>query len=167
LAIFQIGIDTAQAISRANAVGPPQSIPLIIAAAAVGAAQLAAAIAKPIPKFERGGVVGGSLHSGGGTMVEAERDEYIVNRRQSMRHRSELDAINSSSDAFRKLIEQRYVRPALMDYVAGNRSKQGVTVNASLNSKGMEKKLDTINKSLKNRNVIININQQDSRYVWQ
>jgi hypothetical protein len=84
-----------------------------------------------------------------------------------MRHRSELDAINSSSDAFRKLIEQRYVRPALMDYVAGNRSKQGVTVNASLNSKGMEKKLDTINKSLKNRNVIININQQDSRYVWQ
>ena len=167
LAIFQIGIDTAQAISKANAVGPPQSIPLIIAAAAIGAAQLAAAIAKPIPKFERGGVVGGRLHSGGGTMVEAERDEYIVNRRQSMRHRSELDAINSSSDAFRKLIEQRYVRPALMDYVAGNRSKQGVTVNASLNSKSMEKKLDTINKSLKNRNVVININQQDSRYLWQ
>jgi hypothetical protein len=167
LAIFQIGIDTALAISRANALGPPQSIPAIIAAAAVGAAQLAAAIAKPIPKFERGGVVGGRLHSGGGTMVEAERDEYIINRRQSMRHRGELDAINSSSDAFRKLIEQRYVRPALMDYVAGNRNKQGVIVNASLNSKSMEKKLDTINKSLKNRNVVININQQDSRYLWQ
>jgi hypothetical protein len=167
LAIFQIGVDTAIAISRANALGPPQSIPAIIAAAAVGAAQLAAAIAKPIPKFERGGVVGGRLHSGGGTMVEAERDEYIVKRRQSIRHRSELDAINSSSDAFRKLIEQRYVRPALMDYVAGNRNKQGVTVNASLNSKSMEKKLDTINRSLKNRNMTININQQDSRYLWQ
>jgi hypothetical protein len=167
LAIFQIGIDTAQAISKANAVGPPQSIPLIIAAAAIGAAQLAAAIAKPIPKFERGGVVGGRLHSGGGTMVEAERDEYIVNRRQSMRHRSELDAINSSSDAFRKLIEQRYVRPALMDYVAGNRNKQGVTVNASLNSKSMEKEMRGMRKDLKNRNVIVNINQQDSRYLWQ
>ena len=167
LAIFQIGIDTAQAISKANAVGPPQSIPLIIAAAAIGAAQLAAAIAKPIPKFERGGVVGGRLHSGGGTMVEAERDEYIVNRRQSMRHRNELDAINSSSDAFRKLIEQRYVRPALMDYVAGNRSKQGVTVNASLNSKSMEKEMRGMRKDLKNRNVIVNINQQDSRYLWQ
>ena len=167
LAIFQIGIDTALAISRANALGPPQSIPAIIAAAAVGAAQLAAAIAKPIPKFERGGVVGGRLHSGGGTMVEAERDEYIVNRRQSMRHRSELDAINSSSDAFRKLIEQRYVRPALMDYVAGNRSKQGVTVNASLNSKSMEKEMRGMRKDLKSRNVTININQQDSRYLWQ
>jgi hypothetical protein len=167
LAIFQIGVDTAIAISKANAVGPPQSIPLIIAAAAIGAAQLAAAIAKPIPKFERGGVVGGRLHSGGGTMVEAERDEFIVNRRQSMRHRSELDAINSSSDAFRKLIEERYVRPALMDYVAGNRSKQGVTVNASLNSKNMEKEMRGMRKDLKNRNMTININQQDSRYVWQ
>ena len=100
-------------------------------------------------------------------MVEAERDEYIVNRRQSMRHRSELDAINSSSDAFRRLIEQRYVRPALMDYVAGNRSKQGVIVNASLNSKSMEKEIRGMRKDLSKRNVTININQQDSRYLWQ
>ena len=167
LAIFQIAVDTAIAISKANALGPPQSIPAIIAAAALGAIQLAAVIAKPIPKFEKGGVVGGRLHSGGGTMVEAERDEFIVNRRQSMRHRSELDAINSSSDAFRRLIEQRYVRPALMDYVAGNRSKQGVTVNASLNSKSMEKEIRGMRKDLSKRNVTININQQDSRYLWQ
>ena len=162
LALFQAAVATARAITEAL-----PNIPLSILVGIAGALQIAAIASKPVPKFERGGVVGGRLHSGGGTMVEAERDEYIVNRRQSMRHRSELDAINSSSDAFRKLIEQRYVRPALMDYVAGNRSKQGVTVNASLNSKGMEKKLDTINKSLKNRNVIVNINQQDSRYVWQ
>lgn len=167
LAIFQIGVDTAIAISKANALGPPQSIPAIIAAAAVGAAQLAAAIAKPIPKFERGGVVGGRLHSSGGTMVEAERDEYIVNRRQSINHRRELDAINSSSDAFRKLIEQRYVRPALMNFAASNRNKQGVTVNASLNSKSMEKEIRGMRKDLKSRNVVININQQDSRYIWQ
>jgi hypothetical protein len=166
LALFNIGISTAEGIVSALATKPPNPI-LAAFIAVTGALQLAAVAAKPIPKFERGGVVGGRLHSGGGTMVEAERDEYIVNRRQSMRHRSELDAINSSSDAFRKLIEQRYVRPALMDYVAGNRNKQGVTVNASLNSKSMEKKLDTINKSLKNRNVVVNINQQDSRYLWQ
>lgn len=162
LAIFQATISVAQQVAQ-NLANP--ALAIIIAAA--GAIQIAAIAARPIPKFERGGVVGGKRHSDGGTMVEAERDEYIVNRRQSMRHRSELDAINSSSDAFRKLIEQRYVRPALMDYVAGNRSKQGVTVNASLNSKSMEKKLDTINRSLKNRNVIVNINQQDSRYLWQ
>jgi hypothetical protein len=162
LAIFQATISVAQQVAQ-NLANP--ALAIIIAAA--GAIQIAAIAARPIPKFERGGVVGGRLHSGGGTMVEAERDEYIVNRRQSIRHRGELDAINSSSDAFRKLIEQRYVRPALMDYVAGNRSKQGVTVNASLNSKSMEKEMRGMRKDLKSRNVVININQQDSRYVWQ
>ena len=168
LALFNIAIATAEAVIKAIAASPKTfGLPFSAFAAAAGLAQASVVAAKPLPKFEKGGVIGGSLHSGGGTIVEAERDEYIVNRRQSMRHRRELDAINSSSDAFRKLIEQRYVRPALMDYVAGNRNKQGVTVNASLNSKSMEKKLDTINKSLKNRNVVVNINQQDSRYLWQ
>jgi hypothetical protein len=146
---------------------PPANIPAIIAAAAVGAAQLAIAIAKPIPKFEMGGLIGGRLHSQGGTMIEAEQGEYMVNRRQTSKHRRELDAMNHSTEAFRKMIDERYVRPALMGYSAGRRGKEGVTVNASLNSKSMEKKLDTINKSLKGRNVIVNINQQDSRYTWQ
>jgi hypothetical protein len=162
LAIFQATISVAQQVAQ-NLANP--ALAIIIAAA--GAIQIAAIAARPIPKFERGGVVGGRRHTDGGTMVEAERDEYIVNRRQSMRHRSELDAINSSSDAFRKLIEQRYVRPALMDYVAGNRNKQGVTVNASLNSKSMEKELRGMRKDLSKRNMTININQQDSRYLWQ
>jgi len=168
LALFNIGIATAEAVIKAIAASPKTfGLPFSAFAAAAGLAQAAVVAAKPLPKFEKGGVIGGSLHSGGGTIVEAERDEYIVNRRQSMRHRSELDAINSSSDAFRKLIEQRYVRPALMDYVAGNRNKQGVTVNASLNSKSMEKELRGMRKDLSKRNMTININQQDSRYLWQ
>jgi hypothetical protein len=167
LAIFEIGVNTAIAISKANTLLPPANIPAIIAAAAVGAAQLAIAIAKPIPKFEMGGLIGGRLHSQGGTMIEAEQGEYMVNRRQTSKHRRELDAMNHSTEAFRKMIDERYVRPALMGYSAGRRGKEGVTVNASLNSKSMEKKLDTINKSLKGRNVIVNINQQDSRYTWQ
>jgi hypothetical protein len=167
LAIFEIGVQTAIAIAKANALGVPLSIPAIIQAAAVGAAQLAIAIAKPIPKFAQGGLIGGKLHSQGGTMIEAEQGEYMVNRRQSGKHRRELDAMNHSTEAFRKMIDERYVRPALMSYSAGRRGKEGVTVNASLNSKSMEKKLDTINKSLKGRNVIVNINQQDSRYTWQ
>jgi hypothetical protein len=167
LAIFQIGVDTALAISKANAIGPPQSIPAIIAAAALGAAQLAAVIAKPIPKFERGGLIGGKLHSQGGTLIEAEQGEYMVNRRQTAKHRRELDAMNTSTEAFRRMIDERYVRPALMGYSAGRRGKEGVTVNASLNSKSMEKELRGVRKDLKNRNVIVNINQQDQRYVWQ
>ncbi|MCJ7761428.1 hypothetical protein MUP59_09865, partial [Candidatus Bathyarchaeota archaeon] len=167
LAIFEIGVQTAIAIAKANALGVPLSIPAIISAAAVGAAQLAIAIAKPIPKFEKGGLIGGKLHSQGGTMIEAEQGEYMVNRRQTSKHRRELDAMNHSTEAFRKMIDERYVRPALMGYSAGRRGKEGVTVNASLNSKSMEKELRGVRKDLKNRNVIVNINQQDSRYTWQ
>jgi len=167
LAIFEIGINTAIAIAKANTLIPPANIPAIIAATAVGAAQLAIAIAKPIPKFERGGLIGGKLHSQGGTMIEAEQGEYMVNRRQTAKHRRELDAMNTSTEAFRRMIDERYVRPALMGYSAGRRGKEGVTVNASLNSKSMEKELKTINKTLKQRNMVVNINQQDSRYSWQ
>ena len=168
LAIFDIGINTAVAISKSVAGSPlTGGLPFSAFAAIIGAAQIAAVLAKPLPKFEKGGLIGGRLHSQGGTIIEAEQGEYMVNRRQSAKHRRELDAMNTSTEAFRRMIDEKYVRPALMSYSAGRRGKEGVTVNASLNSKSMEKKLDTINKSLKNRNVVVNINQQDSRYQWQ
>jgi hypothetical protein len=91
----------------------------------------------------------------------------MVNRRQSSKHRRELDAMNHSTEAFRKMIDERYVRPALMGYSAGKRGKEGVTVNASLNSKSMERKLDKLNKTMASKNTVININGFDSRYSWQ
>jgi len=168
LALFNIAVDTASSIIKTGAqLGYPEAIPFQIIAGVIGGIQLAAVAAKPLPKFEKGGLIGGRLHSQGGTMIEAEQGEYMVNRRQSAKHRRELDAMNTSTEAFRRMIDEKYVRPALMSYSAGRRGKEGVVVNASLNSKSMEKKLDTINKSLKNRNVVVNINQQDSRYQWQ
>lgn len=168
LAIFDIGVNTAIAISKAIAASPlTGGLPFSALVAALGAAQLAAVIAKPIPKFEKGGLIGGRLHSQGGTMIEAEQGEYMVNRRQTAKHRRELDAMNTSTEAFRRMIDERYVRPALMGYSAGRRGKEGVTVNASLNSKSMEKEMRAMRKDLKNRNVIVNINQQDQRYIWQ
>jgi hypothetical protein len=168
LSLFEVAINTASSIVKTGAqLGYPAAIPFQILAGAIGAIQLAAIAAKPLPKFEKGGLIGGKLHSQGGTLIEAEQGEYMVNRRQSAKHRRELDAMNTSTEAFRKMIDEKYVRPALMSYSAGRRGKEGVVVNASLNSKSMEKKLDTINKSLKNRNVVVNINQQDSRYSWQ
>jgi hypothetical protein len=166
LALFEIGINTAKGIISALGATPPNPV-LAAFIAAAGAIQLAAVAAKPIPKFERGGLIGGKLHSQGGTMIEAEQGEYMVNRRQSAKHRRELDAMNTSTEAFRKMIDEKYVRPALMGYSASRRGKEGVTVNASLNSKSMEKELRGVRKDLKNRNVIVNINQQDSRYTWQ
>ena len=168
LALFEIGINTASAVIKAIAASPTTfGLPFSAFAAAAGLAQAAVVAAKPLPKFAQGGLIGGRLHSQGGTMIEAEQGEYMVNRRQTARHRRELDAMNTSTEAFRRMIDEKYVRPALMSYSAGRRGKEGVTVNASLNSKSMEKELKTINKTLKGRNVVVNINQQDSRYSWQ
>ena len=162
LAIFQASISTARAITEAL-----PNIPLSILIGIAGAVQIAAIAAKPLPKFERGGLIGGKLHSQGGTIIEAEQGEYMVNRRQSAKHRRELDAMNTSTEAFRRMIDEKYVRPALMSYSAGRRGKEGVVVNASLNSKSMEKELRGMRKDLKSRNVIVNINQQDTRYSWR
>ena len=167
LAIFEIGLNTAIAISKANTLVPPANIPAIIYATAVGAVQLAAALAKPIPKFEKGGEIGGSRHSQGGTIVEAEQGEYIVNRKQTSAHRRELNALNQSSDAFKKLIQDRYVRPALMNYMLNSKSKEmGVNVNATLNSKTMEDELKGLRKDLRQSKTRYN-NSIDSRYQWQ
>jgi hypothetical protein len=158
-AIFEATINAAVAVAKAA--GNPVQTAIAIAA---GAAQIAIIAATPIPKFKRGGMVGGKSHEAGGTLIEAERGEFVVNRNSVSRHRSELDALNTSSAAFRRLIDERYVRPAL-NYYMGKKDK-GVIVNASLNSKGMEKKLDRLNKTMSKQRTIVNINGNDSRYAW-
>lgn len=52
--ITEIGLKTAQAVVAALAVGPPQGYVFAALSAALGAAQLAAAIATPIPKYKHG-----------------------------------------------------------------------------------------------------------------
>ena len=158
-AIFEATIATAVAVTQ-NLKNP------ILAgiAAAAGLVQIGIIAAQPVPKFKRGGIVGGKSHEAGGTLIEAERGEFVVNRNAVTRHRSELDALNTSSAAFKRLIDERYVRPAL-NYYMGKKDKN-VIVNASLNSKGMEKKLDRLNKTMSKQRTIVNINGNDSRYSW-
>lgn len=160
LALFNAIISTAAAIAKVS------SNPVLVAlAAATGALQIATIASQPIPKYARGGLIGGRLHSGGGTLIEVERDEYIINRNQSMKHRRELDAINTSSEAFRRLIDERYVRPAINYYLG--KKERGLTLNASLNSKSMERELKGMRRDLKRQNTVININASDNRYTWQ
>ena len=169
LALFNIAVNTAQAIIGflANP-GGAKGVALSIIAGVTGAAQLAAVAAKPIPKFERGGVIGGQRHSQGGTMIEAERDEYIVNRGQSVKHRQELNAMNTSSTAFKKLIDERYVRPAVMSYMMQDkRRSDGVTVNAKLDSRSMESELRGLRKDIRKSGRKGINNSIDTRYSWQ
>ena len=167
LNIFRATIDTAASIVKTGAqLGYPAALPFQILAGIVGAANIAAIAAQPLPKFKKGGMVGGRSHEAGGTLIEAERGEYVVNKNSVMRNRRELDAINTSSAAFKRLIDERYVRPAILSYAMNNK-RDGITVNASLNSKAMERKLDRLNKTMAGKQMIVNINGGDSRYTWQ
>ena len=58
--------------------GPIAKHIMAVFVAAQGAMQLKAIDAA---KYEQGGLVGGRRHSQGGTMIEAERGEYVVSRR--------------------------------------------------------------------------------------
>ena len=158
-AIFEATIGTAVAVAKA-----PDPVQKAIALAA-GLAQIAIIAATPIPKFKRGGMVGGKSHEAGGTIIEAERGEFVVNRNAVNRHRSELDALNTSSAAFRRLIDERYVRPALNYYMG--KKERAINVNASLNSKSMEREIKGMRRDLKRNNTVVNINGLDSRYSWQ
>jgi hypothetical protein len=160
LAIFNAIIGTAQNVASA---GNPILAAIQLAA---GLAQIAIIRAQPIPKFKKGGPVGGRSHEAGGTLIEAEKGEYVVNKSSVSQHRKALDAMNTSSAAFRKFIDEKYVRPAIAGY-AMNSKRDGITVNASLNSKSMERKLDKLNKTMAGKQMIVNINGSDSRYSWQ
>jgi hypothetical protein len=165
-ALFQAGIDLAVSILKTGAqLGYPAAIPFQVVAGIVGAVQIAAIASKPIPKFKKGGIVGGQSHEAGGTMIEAEKGEFVVNRSSVARHRDALDAMNRSSAAFKKYVDERYVRPALMDYASKNKGAS-VTVNASLNSKSMEREIKGLRKDLKGKSTVVNINSSDSRYEW-
>jgi hypothetical protein len=167
LALFQAGIDLASSILKTGAqLGYPAAIPFQVAAGIIGGIQIAAIASRPIPKFKKGGIVGGQSHEAGGTMIEAEKGEFVVNRSSVARHRDALDAMNRSSAAFKKFVDERYVRPALIDFASKNKGSN-VTVNASLNSKSMEREIKGLRKDLKGKSTVVNINSSDSRYLWQ
>ena len=163
LAYFNAVINVAASIAKV--VGNPV---LVTLAAIAGAIQIATIVAQPLPKFKKGGVIGGKLHSEGGTMIEAEKGEYVVNRSQYARHSQEVNAINESTQAFRKLVHERYVKPAIINYMLGKKNNDSINVNATLNSKSMESEIrglrSDIRRSAKSRKNNANI---DSRYVWQ
>ena len=166
LNIFKATIDTAASIVKTGAqLGYPAALPFQILAGIIGAANIAAIAAQPLPKFKRGGLVGGRSHEAGGTVIEAERGEFVVNRNAVSQHRRALDAMNTSSQAFKKYIDERYVRPAMFNYA--NKRKDGIVVNASLNSKSMEKEIKGLRKDMRKQGATININGLDSRYSWQ
>lgn len=95
LKVFDIGINTAAAIMKNTAqLGLLTAIPVNIATAALGAVQLAAVLAAPLPKASRGLLLNGPSHANGGIPIEAEGGEAIINKRSTAMFTPLLSAIN-------------------------------------------------------------------------
>jgi hypothetical protein len=104
--LAQRNADIAQAIiNGALAVGKtlaqlgftPAGLAASVAAGVTTAAQIAIIQSAPIPKFEKGGLVDGQLHSQGGTIIEAEKGEYVINRHSTADYYPVIDAINNNA----------------------------------------------------------------------
>lgn len=83
LSVFQIGLNTAMAIMKIWAEVPKvdfgaSTIALTAVVSALGAIQLATALATPIPQARLGGQVRGATHENGGVLIETENDERII-----------------------------------------------------------------------------------------
>jgi hypothetical protein len=104
-AIMQAIINGALAIGNILATMPggplsPATIASLSAAAIATGAQIAVIESAQPPKFADGGMVGGQLHSSGGTLIEAERGEYVVNRHATAEYLPVLKAINEGEPTF-------------------------------------------------------------------
>lgn len=103
--IAQIIVNTALAFSQQlrQPPGPPATVPLAVAIAALGAVQLATAASA---KFAKGGLLEGPSHKeggipimvNGGRLVEAEGGEYIINKKSTSTNFNLLKKINENPD---------------------------------------------------------------------
>jgi len=85
-AVFQALLAVPVAILNALSTGGAKAIPQAIIAGFLAAAQLAIVVGTPLPKFRKGGLIGGKLHEQGGTNIEAERGEFIMKREAVKNH---------------------------------------------------------------------------------
>lgn len=116
IAIINATIATAQAVTGALAQTAELGYGAIILAglmAVLGAAQIGAIASQPTPKFEKGGWIDGKRHSQGGTIIEAEKDEFVINRNDARKNADLLEAINSGTA--NEFINQKFIAPILRE----------------------------------------------------
>ena len=80
VALSEVYINTALAVTKAGSQLGAFSIPMATYLTGLGIAQAAVIAAQPFPEYAQGGLIGGALHSQGGTVIEAEQGEFVMNR---------------------------------------------------------------------------------------
>ena len=96
IALAEIFIDTRRAVQKSVAISPATFGQPFAGFAVASGLVNAAAVSGVLPKFEKGGKIGGNLHSGGGTVIEAEKDEFVMSRKATSKYGFDfMDKINN------------------------------------------------------------------------
>jgi Sec-independent protein translocase protein TatA len=133
LKVFDIGINTAAAIMKNTAqLGLMPAIPVNIATGILGAIQLATVLATPLPKASRGKLIKGLSHAAGGTIVEAEGGEAIINKRSTAMFAPLLSAINEVGGGI----------PFAAPYSDGGFASRTVTAAGGLSKRDIESAME-------------------------
>lgn len=95
LAIFNIALNTSEAIMKVTAQLGTFAPPLIAAYTALGAAQIAAILSQPLPKFKKGtlNVGGGNLDADGGMHAIIHKGEAIIPKDRNRAYHPTIAAI--------------------------------------------------------------------------
>lgn len=89
-ALFNIGLNTAEAITKANAMGMPTLIPFYIA---IGALQAAAVLAQPLPKYKKGTLSVGGVGSEDSQLALLQPGEAVIPTETNKRYHPAIKAI--------------------------------------------------------------------------
>jgi hypothetical protein len=98
LNVFKTIINTAAAVVAAL-----PNVALSILAGVTGAIELATILATPVPKAAKGGLIVGNSHAQGGTLIEAEGGEMIINKKSTGMFGGLLNALNGFGNSNKSL----------------------------------------------------------------
>lgn len=133
-AVFEITINTAIAATKALATPPAPNVVLAALAGALGAAQLATALAAPIPAYAKGTkkAKGGMSLVGeqGAEVMYVPKDAKILPAQKTKNYGEVLDAMYDNR--FDRFILDRYVAPALAEQKKRYENKQQETFASNI-----------------------------------
>ncbi len=84
-------------------VGPSLAVAAAAAAVAAGLANVATIRAQEPPKLAKGGLLDGPSHSRGGTIIEAEGGEYVVNKKSTAKYLPLIEQLNDDNNSLSSL----------------------------------------------------------------
>lgn len=134
-----------KALSAIPVVGIPLAITLIgTMFSAFMAAKAMAMKTAGVAKYEKGGWIGGRRHSEGGTPIEAEKGEYMINRKSAIKYKSLIEAVNDDNK-----IELNRI---YLNGIKGQIIRASVSLDDSKDLKAIRKVLETKGKNIEYNN---------------